>query len=365
MIHTELFGKLLRYLGYTFYSGVPCSFLKDLINVAMNDCHYIAAANEGDAVAICAGAALGGKKTVVLMQNSGLGNAVSPLTSLNYCFKLPTLGFVSLRGEPALKDEPQHELMGTITETLLETMQIKWDYLAQDFPKATEQVKQADSYMQTTQLPFFFVVRKGTFSKVTLKDTTKIDFEYPTREACLEAIIQQKTPQTLLLATTGKTGRELFELNDDKQNFYQVGSMGCISSIGLGLAKTKPDFDIILIDGDGAALMRMGNLPTLGHYKPKNILHILLDNGVHDSTGGQKTVSDTLDFPTIAKGSGYETSINCQSIKELSEAISQWKSNQSLTFVAIKIKPGSKESLGRPTQTPEQVKNRLMEYLND
>lgn len=376
MLNTQRFGEALQAQGYDFFSGVPCSFLKDLINYAMNNCDYYAAANEGDAVAICAGATLAGKKAVVLLQNSGLGNTVSPLTSLNYCFRIPVLGFVSLRGEEGIPDEPQHELMGQITTALLDTMRISWTYLANDATTAEAQLKKANAYMAQTQLPFFFVVKKNTFEKVAYNEKPvpykkpqyfPIDplrlSENPKRQDCLEAIVAQSDNSTALLATTGKTGRELFETKDAPNHFYQVGSMGCISAIGLGIAVSKPTKKIIVIDGDGAALMRMGNFPTLGHYRPNNLLHIVLDNGVHDSTGGQATVSSTLDFAAIAQASGYPVIKRISSTDHLGKAISEWKIKPELTFLHIPISKGSKAELGRPTVKPHEVKLRFMEAL--
>lgn len=377
MLNTQHFGNTLKTHGFDFFSGVPCSFLKNLINYAMNHCNYYAAANEGDAVAICAGATLAGKKSVVLLQNSGLGNTVSPLTSLNYCFRIPVLGFVSLRGQEGIPDEPQHELMGQITTALLDTMRISWAYLATDLTTAEAQLKKADAYMTQTRLPFFFVVKKETFEKVTYEEKQNpgkkpqyqpidpsILSEQPSREECLKTLSQFSEKDTFLLATTGKTGRELFEVKDTPNNFYQVGSMGCISAIGLGLAVSKPTKKFIVIDGDGAALMRMGNFPTLGHYRPQNLLHILLDNGVHDSTGGQATVSPTLDFAAIAQGSGYPIIKRISGLDTLKKAIQDWKNNPNLTFLHVPISKGSKAELGRPSVKPYEVKARFMDALS-
>ncbi|WP_036744837.1 phosphonopyruvate decarboxylase, partial [Paenibacillus sp. HGF7] len=289
---TKLLGEELKQLGYTFFSGVPCSFLKNLINYAINECDYVAAANEGDAVAIASGAYVGGKKSVVLMQNSGLTNAVSPLTSLNYPFRIPLLGFVSLRGEPGIPDEPQHELMGQITTQMLDLMDVEWQYLSKDLEEAKKQLIQADEHIARNR-PFFFVVKKGTFDKVQLRNQqTSIhlnqirqhahaDHQMPTRYEALAAINSMKDGNTIQLATTGKTGRELYEIEDADNNLYMVGSMGCIGSLGLGLALSQPSKDIFVIDGDGSLLMRMGSLATNGYYQPVNMVHILLDNNAH------------------------------------------------------------------------------------
>lgn len=374
MLNTQEFGTALKGLGFDFYSGVPCSFLKYLINYAINDCDYVMAANEGDAVATAAGAYLGGKKSVVLMQNSGLTNATSPITSLNYSFQLPVLGFVSLRGEPGLNDEPQHELMGQITGEILSLMDVEWEYLAQDIEEAKEQLDRANKAIENNKT-FFFVVKKGTFGEVALKPQnltstfskelkhTTTDLAMPTRTEALTTISNLADNNTIMLATTGKTGRELFEVEDKSNNLYMVGSMGCISSMALGLALARPDKKVIAIDGDGAALMRMGNLATNGYYQPKNLLHVLLDNNVHDSTGGQATISHNIDFALTAHATGYPAAISVASVEELSDEILAWTADPKTTFIHLKISQGSPEKLGRPTVKPFEVKERLMQFI--
>ena len=375
MLETNTFGNHLKALGFDFYSGVPCSFLKNLINYSINECNYIAAANEGDAVAIAAGAYLGGRKPVVLMQNSGLTNAISPLTSLTYPFKIPVLGFVSLRGEPGLHDEPQHELMGEITKQMLDLMQIKWEFLSPIDHVARKQLQKATNIIERKET-FFFVVKKGTFESEKLNNDlwekgenkkktrkTAID-EMPSRYETLRTINQFKDENTVQLATTGKTGRELYEIEDAVNNFYMVGSMGCVSSLGLGLAYTRKDKDMIIIDGDGSMLMRMGSLATNGYYQPKNMLHILLDNLSHDSTGGQRTVSNNVNFVEITAACGYENSYYVHSLEELQAKIVEWKKTKGLTFLYLKIFPGSKENLGRPKITPYEVKTRLQLFID-
>lgn len=376
MLNTSKFGNELKKLGFDFYSGVPCSFLKSLINYAINECNYIAAANEGDAVAICSGAYLGGNKSVVLMQNSGLTNAVSPLTSLTYPFQLPVLGFVSLRGEPGLMDEPQHELMGQITTQLLDLMQIKWQYLSSDFKEAKVQLETANEWIEKNQ-PFFFVVKKDTFEKENLKlqersvhknkmkiEKTSSD-EVPSRLETLQVINRYKDDKTVQLATTGKTGRELYEVEDSPNNLYMVGSMGCVSSLGLGLALAREELNVVVMDGDGSLLMRMGSLATNGYYQPANMLHILLDNQTHDSTGGQRTVSHNANFVDIAAACGYEKSLYIHSLEELEKEIQEWKKTKGLTFLYLKIAKGSKQNLGRPNVTPREVKARLQRFINE
>jgi len=374
MLATQQFGNALKELGYDFYSGVPCSFLKYLINYAINECDYVMAANEGDAVAIASGAFLGGKKSVVLMQNSGLTNATSPLTSLNYTFQLPVLGFVSLRGEEGLGDEPQHELMGQITEKMLKLMKVKWAYLSDDIAEAKRQLKKADRLIAKNET-FFFVVKKGTFDEVKLKEQNlktrqnKVKTksanksELPTRRETLKVLTDLSEKDTILLATTGKTGRELFEVADKPNHLYMVGSMGCISSLGLGLAMARPDKKIIVIDGDGSVIMRMGSLTTNAYYQPENLLHIILDNNIHDSTGGQATVSHNIDFVDHAASVCYPIALKVSGLDELTKAVVKWQIHKGMTLLHLKIAKGSTKDLGRPTMKPHEVKSRLMKFI--
>lgn len=376
MLDTKVFGGELKRFGFNFFTGVPCSFLKPLINYAINSDEYIAAVNEGDAVTIAGGAYLGGRKSIVLMQNSGLTNAISPLTSFNYTFRLPVLGFVSLRGESGLKDEPQHELMGQITTNMLDLIKVKWEYLSQDIETAKTQLIQANNIIADNET-FFFVVKKGTFAEEELKNQ-EIKYsqrniiikksssdKLPIRLSALQVINKLKDNNTVQLATTGKTGRELYEAEDASNNLYMVGSMGCISSLGLGLALTRKDKDIVVIDGDGSLLMRMGSLATTGYYQPENMIHILLDNGSHDSTGGQATVSGNVDFIDVAGACGYNRSVYVHNLDELEGHIRTWKKEKGLTFLYMKISKGSSEQLGRPSVKPYQVKERLMGFLNE
>lgn len=363
-------------MGYTSFCGVPCSYLKALINYAINEGGYLMATNEGEAVAIMAGTSIGGKKSVVLMQNSGLTNALSPLVSLIDPFQIPILGFVSLRGEPGKMDEPQHELLGRITSEMLNLLNIKWEYLSSDFEEALQQLELANKSIERNE-PFFFIVKEGIFEPIDLKENKTalgkemkispklMEDQLPARYDALRIIQSLNDRNTVKIATTGKTGRELYELEDAENNLYMVGSMGCASSLGLGLALSRPDKKIITIDGDGALLMRLGSLATNGTYSPPNLLHILLDNNSHDSTGGQRTNSHNVDFVAAAAACGYDHSIYVHNLNELKSAINAWKENQALTFIYIKIAKGSKKGLGRPKIKPFEVKNRLQVFLHD
>lgn len=378
-IRAAEFVEAARSKGFSLYAGVPCSYLKPFINYVIDDAHltYVSSANEGDAVATASGAALGGQRAIAMMQNSGLGNAISPLTSLNYVFRLPILLIVTWRGDPDVPDEPQHELMGQITGELLDSMRIPWEY----FPSKPEQIepalRRAIAHMDETGRPFALLMRKGTVSAYGLRESGQVvpaaahhtcsgehgAAALSSRTEALAAIIRH-TPQEqgyVLIATTGFTGRELFALNDRENQLYMVGSMGCASSLALGLSLSRPDLKVVVVDGDGAALMRMGNLATIGSYGRANLTHILLDNGVHDSTGGQATVSANVDFAAVAQACGYGLSLRCDSLSELAGVFSAQAGGP--RFAHLRTQPGAPADLPRPKVTPAQVKARLMAHL--
>jgi len=374
MIHTQEFGNTLKAQGFDFFSGVPCSFLKYFINHALNEGQVIMAANEGDAVATCAGAHLAGKKAIFFCQNSGLTNAMSPLSSLIHPFRIPLLGFVTLRGAPELQDEPQHELMGKITTQLLDDLEIAWEYLAQNTEEAIQQLKKAQRVLETDQ-PFFFVVRKGSFDTVELTAQSRdkqqtfacrvkqgADQESK-RHKVLTWLAENRDDKTLLITNTGYTSRELFQIQDAPNNFYMVGSMGCVAALGLGLALARPDSKVVVIDGDGSLLMRLGAALTNGHYQPPNLLHLVLNNMQHESTGGQATVAGEMDFPTMMSSAGYRRSYHLHNLSELATVYREWSASPALTFCHLKITPGSLENLMRPTITPVDVKKRFMKHI--
>lgn len=323
---------------------------------------------------------------VVLMQNSGLSNALSPLTSLNHTFGIPILGFVSLRGERDERghntDEPQHELLGVITDKLLETCEIEYAFLSADFDEAKKQVLYAHKVLESNK-SFFFIVRDKTFIKVPLRynplqemglqnddcPIAQTQEALPTRLQALEVIqhiaIESKST---LLATTGKCGRELYELGDTPNQLYMVGSMGCVGALGLGIA-LKNETKVIAIDGDSALLMRLGALSTNAYYAKirdkGNFCHIVLDNEGHDSTGGQFNLSPFVDFCAIARASGYECVYHARDVSELGEVLRAFIDCErgGAWFVYLRIAKGSKEPLGRPKITPKQVATRLSRFL--
>jgi len=365
-----------RARGFDFYSGVPCSFLTSMINRVISDrsLDYIGAASEGEAVAIAAGAWLAGRRTVVMCQNSGLGNTVNPLTSLNFPFRIPTLVIVTWRGQPGLHDEPQHELMGQITAGILDTMRIPH----RPFPTAKDDIADAldaaEAEMKKSSLPFAYIMAKDSVAAEKLDEPRlpprpkgmREDFVTgktpPARSDVLKRLLAVVPQDAAVIATTGYCGRELFTLDDRKQHLYQVGSMGCASGMGLGVALNAKR-KVVVLDGDGAALMKMGTLATIGARAPENLIHIVLDNGVHESTGGQATVSPSVDFAGVALACGYASGSRVDSIDGFESAFKKALGAKGPHIVHVRLTPKVMDNLGRPTVKPPEVAQRFKDFL--
>jgi len=376
VIEAAAFVGAARARGFDLYSGVPCSYLTPFINYVSGaeGLRYVGAANEGDAVAIAAGATLGGGRGVAMFQNSGLGNAVSPLTSLTWTFRIPVLLIVTWRGEPGgAKDEPQHALMGPLTPGQLELMEIPW----RRFPAEPDEIglalDEAEAHMAATGRPFALVMSKGTVAPHTLDRSTPgpapVASDVPptispptlSRRDVLGAVQETAGENDLLIASTGYTGRELYALDDRANQLYMVGSMGCASSLAFGLAVARPDKRVIAIDGDGAALMRLGALATIGAERPANLVHLVIDNGMHESTGGQATVSASTDFCAIAAACGYPRVARPATTEALGGLLRAGATGP--VFAHIPVRPGTPADLPRPTVTPEAVAARLRDHL--
>jgi phosphonopyruvate decarboxylase len=357
-VDARTFMKEAEQQGFTHYTGVPCSHLGALIYEATQQQRYHAAANEGDAVALAVGAAMGGRQTVVLMQNSGLGNAVNPLSSLVQVVRVPVLLLVSWRGDPdAALDEPQHRLMGAITETMLRDLQIAHETLGGDESQSKAALARARKHMRESGRAYALLVRRGVFPR---HDETPPPSHKPTRRHYLAAIQEQAGPEDVLVATTGYTGRELEALSDLPNQFYLVGAMGCASSVGLGLALARPHHRIIVLDGDGAALMRLSAMTTIGAHAPRNLVHIVFDNGAYESTGGQ-TTSTRVDFPALAKACGYTHAVSTNTLTGLLDEMARARGQ--LAFLHISTPVVASASLPRPALSPEQVAARLIQHL--
>ncbi len=377
MIEAQSFIAPLKDAGFDFYSGVPCSYLKPFINHVINESElrYIGAASEGEAVGINLGAYLAGRKTVTMCQNSGLGNMVNPLTSLNYPFQIPSLLIVTWRGKPGQPDEPQHEQMGRITHRLLETMDIPWREFPQQVEDVAPAIAEATQVMSQTQRPFALVMSQGSVAPQSLDSQPQPEIvkaeaecygsgDRPSRTEALETILELLNGDEAVIATTGKTGRELFTIADRPGHLYVVGGMGTASGIGLGVALANPRRKVVVIDGDGAALMKMGAFATVGRYQPENLIHVVLDNEQHDSTGGQQTASSITRFADVAAATNYRRVAYAECRKDLKSIVPAFSTQPGPALLHLKIRPGSPEKLGRPTVKPHEVKQRFMDFLS-
>ncbi len=376
----------LRFLGYLSehnfgpYVGVPCSFLKPFINYAI-DClelDYIAANNEGEAIAIAAGAYLAGRKPVVMFQNSGLGNAVNPLTSLTYVFRIPLLLITTWRGEPGLRDAPQHELMGMVTPSLLDLLHIKHDLFPRDDAQIEPKMKRAMEHLEESKLPYAFIMSKGVVTPYDLDETLSKEDRRPAgqilesepmyeelmlRGEAVVIIADAADERTALVATTGKTARELAAYRDRAKNFYVIGSMGCAASLALGVALYTPGRPVIVLDGDGAALMRLEAMASIGHYQPSNLIHVILDNEVYESTGGQRTLSSGVYFPELAVACSYRTAVSTASSEGLQKFLATAIKTEGPHLIHLRIRPGSDPDLGRPSLPPPELAARFRQAV--
>jgi phosphonopyruvate decarboxylase len=388
MIEARHFVEAARERGFEWYAGVPCSYLTPFINFVLQDSslHYVSAANEGDAVALIAGIALGGapgiahRRGVTMMQNSGLGNAVSPLTSLTWTFRLPQLLIVTWRGQPGVADEPQHALMGPITPAMLDAMQIAWELFPTEPASIGPALDRATAHMDATGRPYALLMQKGSVSGyplapgadavptraasvAVLRPSEAASRARSSRGEVLRRVVARTSVQaTAILASTGFCGRELYAIEDRANQLYMVGSMGCVLPLALGLALARPDLRVLALDGDGAALMRMGAFATVGAYGPANLQHLLLDNGVHDSTGGQATVSGHVSFAEVAAACGYASSLDTDDLERMSAWLDA-PAGGGPSFARLLIRTGTPSDLPRPTITPVEVKARLMQHF--
>lgn len=366
--------KLVEVIGSDFYTGVPDSQLKPLCNYLMseygiNQKHHIIAANEGNCTAIAAGYHLAtGKVPVVYMQNSGEGNIINPVASLlnDKVYAIPVVFIVGWRGEPGIHDEPQHIYQGEVTVKLLEDMDIATFVIGKD--TTDEEVTTAmEKFRGILEMgkDVAFVIRKGALS---CDENVKYENDNTmVREEIIQHIINA-SGEDPIVSTTGKASRELFEarvarLQSHKYDFLTVGSMGHSSSIALGVAINKPDTRVWCIDGDGAVLMHMGAMAVIGANAPKNMVHIVINNGAHETVGGMPTVASRIDLVAIAKACGYPNAVSVDNFEALDVELEAAKARKKLSFIEVKCSIGARENLGRPTTTAIENKQNFMEYL--
>ncbi len=377
------FGAQLKKNGIWSGSGVPCSYFKPLVNYMGSDkeLDYLPAASEGEAIAIAAGMVAAGKPAFALMQNSGLGNAVNPITSMLYIYDMPVAMLVPHRGQPdGQPDEPQHKRMGEITKELIELCGVRAHYLREDTFDGELAACQADG------VPVGWVCQKGTLTGGPKAAAIEFRFESSsfslpeqrlfsadvTREDALRSILPlidpSKSGAPAVISTTGKLSRELYELDDrehDKSNrFYMVGAMGCAGGLALGVARGQSG-KVLCLDGDGALLMKLGTLATVGHTKQKNFHHLVIDNAAHESTGGQPTASPSMDTAAAALACGYRKATTVCTTEELSSTLAEHLSEDGPTLIRMIVKTGSRADLGRPKLKPRDAYLRFSRWLKD
>lgn len=368
--------KLVEIIGSDFYTGVPDSQLKALCNYLMNTYgidqkHHVIAANEGNCTALAAGYHLAtGKVPVVYMQNSGEGNIINPVASLlnDKVYAIPMVFIVGWRGEPGIHDEPQHIYQGEVTVKLLEDMDIKTFIIGKE--TTDEEVSVAMEEFRAvlaTGKDVAFVIRKGAISydgKVKYSNENTM-----VREEIIQHIVKA-SGEDPIVSTTGKASRELFETrvaNDQshKYDFLTVGSMGHSSSIALGVAINKPNTRIWCVDGDGAVLMHMGSMAVLGANAPQNMIHVVINNGAHETVGGMPTVASKIDLVAIAKACGYPNAVSVDTFDTLDAELEAAKGRNELSLIEVKCSIGARDDLGRPTTTAQENKQSFMEYLKE
>lgn len=363
MIAPQDFLAQVRAAGICFFAGVPDSLLANLCAYIDDQCtprEHVITANEGNAIALAAGYHLSsGKAAAVYMQNSGLGNTINPLTSLTdpEVYKIPMLLIIGWRGEPGVKDEPQHIKQGRITPGQLDLLEIPYWVLDAE-SDLSKLLRAALEKMHSSNAPVALLVRKDTFSKYKSTRASGVQSSLKREDALRELL--QLSGDDLVVSTTGKTSREVFEIRNQsgvpQRDFLTVGAMGHTASIALGVALGNPSKRVICIDGDGSALMHMGALPIIGSLKPQNFVHILLNNAAHESVGGQPTVAGGVDFQAICVASGYAGYFRAENIDELKAAWNNTSSVAGPVLLEVRICTGSRDDLGRPTSTPEQNK---------
>jgi phosphonopyruvate decarboxylase len=370
MIDTAYFFIKLAESGVGFFTGVPDSLLKDFcayLTDHADEQNHIIAVNEGAAVGLAAGFHLAtGRIPLVYMQNSGIGNAVNPLLSLadSDVYRIPMVLVIGWRGEPGIHDEPQHVKQGKVTCTLLDAMDIPYAVLDKTEVGASRQIETCFNTIAKTEAPYALVIQKETFAPYTLQKKEQFDAEM-SREEAIETIACCR--EGIIVSTTGMISRELYEIrgrekpSNHERDFLTVGSMGHASSIALSIALQKPLLQVTCLDGDGAALMHLGSFAAAGTKKPHNLCHIVLNNGAHDSVGGQPTIAPSVDLPAIARACGYANVYQVKSKEELKNILA--KTHNDLTFIEVRVKKGARKDLGRPKSTPVENKAAFMQYI--
>ena len=374
MIDPKKFIEYLTEKEIDFYCGVPDSLLKELsfcFDETIDPENHKITANEGSAIALAAGHYLAtGKTPVVYLQNSGLGNAINPLLSLcdSSVYKIPMIILIGWRGEPGIYDEPQHIKQGAIQEKLLNTLEIPYEIIDNEL-KNYNLISKLIAKSKHEVRPVALLIKKNTFSKFQTKKATSNTSKLMLREKVLSEIMNSEIKNEIFIVTTGKTSREFYELRKNNsevlnKDFLTIGSMGHCSQIALGVSLFNKN-DVYCIDGDGSVIMHMGSLAINGTSNSKNFKHIILNNGSHESVGGQPTVGKKKNFSKIAKNTGYKEVKKISTYTELKKSIKWLNANEGPLLLEILIKNGSRENLGRPKESPFENKLNFMKNLKN
>lgn len=367
-------GEFIDILGADFYAGVPDSLLKPLCDClygryASDPSRHVIAANEGNAAALAAGYYLAtGRTAAVYMQNSGEGNIINPLASLlnEKVYGIPVIFIIGWRGEPGVKDEPQHVYQGEVTLKLLEDMGVRPFVIDADTePDAFKELHENNREALAQGHCIAYVIRKGALLPDEAAEYA--DIAALRREKVIEKIVRAAYGD-VIVSTTGKISRELFEIRERNgethgSDFLCVGSMGHASSIALGIALQKPERRVWCIDGDGAFLMHMGAAAVIGAAAPDNLIHVVLNNGAHETVGGMPTAAALADLPGIALSCGYRQVLRAENEKETDEVLEYLRGARVLSFCEIRCALGSRSDLGRPTTTATENREMFMESL--
>jgi phosphonopyruvate decarboxylase len=375
MIRPSFFYDTLKANDIDFYAGVPDSLLKNLcayITDHADDTHNIIAANEGGAMGLAAGYHLAtGKIPVVYMQNSGEGNIINPLASLTDkdVYQIPVLLIIGWRGKPGVHDEPQHVKQGKVTLPLLETMGIPYQVLDKDEEQAAKQIQTAVDFMNNSREVYALVIEKDTFDTYTLQHVVQNDLSL-TREEAIQTVAAALDEKDVIVSTTGMISRELFEYRTamhegHERDFLTVGSMGHASQIALGVALEQPQRKVWCFDGDGASIMHLGSMAIVASKHPQNYIHVVFNNGAHDSVGGQPTVGLQINLPAVADAVGYHASYSVTTKEELTAILPIVKAENGPVLLQVCVKKGNRKDLGRPTTTPIENKEALMKFLKN
>jgi phosphonopyruvate decarboxylase len=373
MIKTQEFYESLNQNGVDFYTGVPDSLLKDICSYISDNASkekHVISANEGAAVALATGYYLATSKLpLVYMQNSGFGNTINPLLSLAdpKVYSIPMLLVIGWRGEPGIKDEPQHVKQGEVSETLLKTLNIPYVIISNQTLGIDKMIKDSIEHAKTNNTPFTILVKKGTFEPYSLKTKLKTNFDL-TREQAIIKSTELLSDSDIIVATTGKTSRELFEFRSRNnqghhRDFLTVGGMGHANQIALGIAIAKPNKTVYCFDGDGAVLMHTGSLGIIGDLKTDNFKHIIFNNGAHDSVGGQPTIGFDIDFGKIAKSFNYTKVFRIEKLNDFDEIFMKFQKEKGPCLLEIIVNKGARKDLGRPTVSPNENKLDFMSFI--